>query len=84
MQWLTDPSRNHEAVASIPGLAQWGKDLALLWLWCRPVAIAPIRPVAWEPPCAVGAALEKAKRPKKKKKNFFLNDSFPSDSTGSL
>ena len=25
-----------------------GSDLALLWLWCRPVATAPIRPLAWE------------------------------------
>jgi len=39
-----------------------------LWLWHRPEAIAPIRPLAWEPPYAVGAALEKAKKKKKKKK----------------
>ena len=25
-------------------------DLALLWLWRRPVAIALIRTLAWEPP----------------------------------
>jgi len=37
-------------------------DPALLWLWCRPVATAPIRPLAWEPPYAVGAAQEMAKR----------------------
>ena len=30
------------------------------------MATAPIGPLAWEPPYAVGAALEKAKRPKKK------------------
>ena len=40
----------------------------MLWLWRRPVAIAPIRPLAWEPPYATGAAQERAKRPKKKKK----------------
>ena len=28
-QWLTDPTRNHEVVDSVPGLAQWVKDLAL-------------------------------------------------------
>ena len=37
-------------------------DPVLLWLWCRLVATAPIRPLAWEPPCAAGAALDKAKR----------------------
>ena len=40
-----------------------GSDPALLWLWRR--ATAPIRPLAWEHPYAQGAALEKAKRPKK-------------------
>ena len=42
-----------------------GSDLALLWLWCRPVATAPIRPLAWEPPYAMGVALEKTKDQKK-------------------
>ena len=28
-QWLTNPTRNHAVVGSIPGLAQWLKDLAL-------------------------------------------------------
>ena len=67
----------------IPALAQWVKHLAiavscsvgcrcgsdpvLLWLWHRPVATAPIRPLAWEPPHAARAAQEMAKRQKKKK-----------------
>ena len=42
-------------------------DPTLLWLWCRPVATAPIGPLAWEPPYAAGAAQEIPKRPKKKK-----------------
>jgi len=41
-----------------------GSDPALLWLWRRLEATAPIRPLAWEPPYAVGAALEMAKRQK--------------------
>ena len=47
-----------------------GSEPALLWLWLwyRPAATAPIRPLAWEPPYAAGAAQEIAKRPKKKKK----------------
>ena len=36
-------------------------DHALLWLWHRPAATAPIGPLAWEPPYAAGAALEKTK-----------------------
>ena len=45
-----------------------GSDLALLWLWRRPVATAPIGPLAWESPYAAGAAQEIAKRPKKNQK----------------
>ena len=43
----------------------------MLWLWPRPAATAPIRPLAWKTPYATGAALEKAKRQKTKqnKKN---------------
>ena len=41
-------------------------DPELLWPWCRLVATALIRPLAWEYPYAAGAALEKAKRQKKK------------------
>ena len=43
-----------------------GLDPELLWLWRRLAAIGPIRPLAWEPPYAVGAAQEMAK----KKKSF--------------
>ena len=42
-------------------------DPTLLWLWRRLTATAPIRPLAWEPPYATGAAQETAKRQKNKK-----------------
>ena len=45
-----------------------GSDPKLLWLWRGLAATAPIRPLAWELPYAVGAALEKTKKDKKKKK----------------
>ena len=45
-----------------------GLDPKLLWLWCRPVATAPIRPLVWEPPHAEEVAQEMAKRQKKDKK----------------
>jgi len=45
-----------------------GSDPALLWLWRRLAAMAPIRPLAWEHPCAAGAAQEMAKKERKEKK----------------
>ena len=64
-QQLTNPINIHEDMSSIPGLAQGVKDLALLWLWLWLAATAPIRPLAWEPPYAMGMALKKAKQSKK-------------------
>ena len=73
---------NHEDAGLIPGLVQqvkiwrchelWYRSQTqlrpcLLWLWRRPAATAPIGPLDWEPPYAVGAA-RKSKRKKKKKK----------------
>ena len=46
---------------------RWGSDPALLWLWCRPAAIAPIRLLAWEPPYAVDVALKSKKNKKTEK-----------------
>ena len=45
-----------------------GLDSKLLWLWCRPAAVAPIKPLAWEPPYASGAALKKKKEKTEKQK----------------
>ena len=49
---------------------RYGSNLALLWLWHRPAATAPIRPLPWEPPyAAAGVALEKTKKTKQKHKH---------------
>ena len=59
----------HEEGGSISGLrirgcselhcrCKHGWDLALLWLWCRPAAAAPIRRLARELPYTLGVALK--------------------------
>ena len=54
---------------------QYGSDLALLWLWHRLAAGAPIQPLAWEPPYAMGMALEKTKKQQQKKLNHIFKRS---------
>ena len=51
-----------------------GSDPALLWLCCSLAATAPLRPLAWEPPHATGAALVKDKKTKKEKNPKTLCD----------
>ena len=52
-----------------------GSDPKLLWLWHRPEAVAQIRPLAWEPPYAAGAALKRQKTKKNKTKKLSSNKS---------
>ena len=70
-----NPTSIHEDSGLIPGLTQWtgdpalpvscgigwshGSDPMLLWLCCRPAAVALIPTLAWELPYDVGAAPKK-------------------------
>ena len=79
----TNPTRNHEvavqSLASLSGLgilhchelwcrSQTWFGSALLRLWCRPAAVAPIPPLAGEPPYTMCAALKKKRKKKSKNK----------------
>ena len=58
-----------------------GWDPGWLWLWRRPAATALIRPLAWEPPYALGVTLKSEKKKKEKrgihilKKKLIMPDS---------
>ena len=60
-QWVKDPA----LIAVNCGVGhRRGLDPALLWLWCRPAAVAQIQPPAWEGPHASSVALKKEKKKK--------------------
>ena len=79
----TNLTSNNEVVGLSPGSPSglriqrchelWcrlGSDLAWLWLWYRPAAVTLIWPVAWESPYAMGVALKRIlKKRKKENKN---------------
>ena len=73
-----NPTRKYEVAGLSPGLAQWVKDLVVLWLQHRLAATAPFRPLAWEPPYAAGAVLKRPKKKdqEKKKKQKQKNEAF--------
>ena len=50
-------------------------DPVLLWLWHRLVATAPISPLAWELPYAMGIALKRQQQQQQQKdKGYLLKD----------
>ena len=47
-------------------------DLVLLWLWHRLAAVAPIWPLAWEPPLATGMVLKRQTNRQKTQNSLFF------------
>ena len=61
-----------QSLASLRGVScdvghRCGSGPMWLWLWCGLAAVAPIGPLAWELPYAMGTALKS----ERKKKLFF-------------
>ena len=58
LQWVEDPG----VVVSYGVGRRCGSDPMLLWLWCRPAAVALIRSLAQEPLYAVGVTLKQTNK----------------------
>ena len=52
----------HEDAASIPGLIQRVRDLALPWSWRRLAAVTPVQLLTWELLHAASVALKSKKK----------------------
>ena len=46
-------------------------DLVLLWLWCRPAAADPNRPLTWELPYPASKALKKKKKSEQTREKLY-------------
>ena len=62
--WLHSVSEGSGGVVSCGVGCRHGSGLALLWLWRRPAAAAPIRPLAWKLSYAKPVILKQNKQTK--------------------
>ena len=69
-QWLMNPSRNHEVVGSIPGLAPWVGDLALLWAVVQDCGCSSHWTPCLRTSICCRSSSRKGKKKTKKKKRF--------------
>ena len=83
-QWVKNQTSFHAHAGSVPGLAQWVKDLVLscgvghrrgshlvlAWMWCRPAAAVLILHLAWELTYTMSVVLKKTPKTKKQTKNY--------------
>ena len=56
----------------------------LLWLLCRPAAVAPIQLLAWELPNAAGAALKRQKTKEGERENVKMSPTTESSGSSEL
>ena len=62
-KWPCSVSQGCGGVAMSCGVGhRHGSDPSLLWLWCRPAAVAPMWPLTWAPPYLKGVPPPPKKR----------------------
>ena len=67
-QWLTNPTSNMRLRVRSLALLSSLRIRHCCELWCRPVATAPTRPLAWEPPYCCRSGPRNGKKTKQKQK----------------
>ena len=66
-QWVMTPTRIHDDVGSIPASLSGLQIQHCRKLWCRPLAVTLIQPLAQELPYAMGMTQKDQKKKKKRK-----------------
>ena len=67
-KWQKDKKKESSITMSYGVNGRRDSDLALLWLWCPPVAVDLIQPLAWELLYAMAAVLKNKTKQNKTKR----------------